>query len=106
MAEASIFRMPLAIRSLFATLLLYGEVAEPRRLFDEYYVAMTEDYAHQLIPEGPLRVHALIQDLDGLLEANEKTTAYFNLPVRTHLNINEILRNPLIMEERSILVSA
>ena len=106
MAEAYSFRMSLAFRSLSATSLLYGEVAEPQRHFDEYYVAMTEDYAHQPIPEGTLRVQALIRDLDGLLEANEKTTADFNLPVRTHPNINEILRNPFIMEERSIPVSA
>ena len=50
-------------------------------------------------------MQALIRDLDGLLKANEKTTTDFNLPVRTHPNINVILRNPLIMEERSILVS-
>ena len=49
-------------------------------------------------------MQALIGDLDDLLETNEKTISDFNLPVHTRPNINEIIRNPLIMKERSIPV--
>ena len=62
MREAACVRWPDALRSLFVTLIVYYNVAEPRRLFEESYADMSEDFRH--VPDGPLRLNAVLSDID------------------------------------------
>jgi ATP-dependent DNA helicase PIF1 len=42
--EATIWAMPLSIRSLFAMILVFGEPSNVRELWDKHLEAMGEDY--------------------------------------------------------------
>ncbi|GAA0157578.1 hypothetical protein LIER_14818 [Lithospermum erythrorhizon] len=44
MEEASIYRMPVELRRLFATLLHYCKPSNPQQLFKDYYDHMAEDF--------------------------------------------------------------
>ncbi|CAI4220365.1 unnamed protein product [Auanema sp. JU1783] len=45
--EASVYQMPAALRSLFATILLFCEPTEPFQLWLNHRDAMSEDYLHR-----------------------------------------------------------
>ncbi|KAL4590927.1 hypothetical protein LXL04_003874 [Taraxacum kok-saghyz] len=47
LTEASLFQFPVALRSLFATILIYCELGDVRKLWDEYYHSLSEDYSRQ-----------------------------------------------------------
>jgi ATP-dependent DNA helicase PIF1 len=44
LTEAAIFQFPIALRKLFATILVFCEPGDVRKLWDEHYGSMSEDY--------------------------------------------------------------
>ncbi|KAJ9557873.1 hypothetical protein OSB04_012487 [Centaurea solstitialis] len=47
LAEASLFQFPSALRRLFATILIYCEPGDVRKLWNEHYDSFSEDYVRQ-----------------------------------------------------------
>ncbi|CAG8851295.1 4660_t:CDS:1, partial [Gigaspora margarita] len=56
--EAAQFQMPSALRQLFTIILLYGEPSDVRSLWNVSFIAMSEDFARNGIPDGYPRINA------------------------------------------------
>ena len=48
--EATLYQMSYTLRHLFATILAYCKVDSPRKLWEQFEIAMSEDYARLNIP--------------------------------------------------------
>ncbi|XP_024186018.2 uncharacterized protein LOC112190772 [Rosa chinensis] len=81
--EASAIRMPSALRRLFVTILVYSQPTGVRRLWDEFYPFMIEDYSSSSdIVDVSVR-NRLLRDLNRMLEQFNKGTGEFDLPEMT-----------------------
>jgi hypothetical protein len=105
MAEAREFQMPIQLRDLFATLLVFGNVSDVHQLWTENLDAMAEDFAHNGIPEGKLRVQAVLQSLNMFLQRHSKTVADYDLP-ELSLEINVLGLPKTLLEELSYHVTS
>nr|GEW30196.1 ATP-dependent DNA helicase PIF1 [Tanacetum cinerariifolium] len=47
LTEAALFQLPVTLRRLFTTILIYCEPRDVRKLWDDHYYSMAEDYVHQ-----------------------------------------------------------
>ncbi|CAG8569017.1 11800_t:CDS:2, partial [Acaulospora colombiana] len=85
MAEAREFQMSNQLRNLFATLLVFGDIAD--------------DFAYRGIPEDQLQIQAVLQSLNIFLQRHMKTVADYDLPeLFLEINIGEL---PRILLEKS-----
>jgi hypothetical protein len=109
MSDASQWAFPSQLRQLFVTLLIYCELKDPIRLFDEYVKKMGEDMLYrskQLAPDtldDNIQTHirsSVLRELEKLLKDKGYTLKHFSLP-QPKTNCTEILENRLIMEELS-----
>ncbi|CAG8448893.1 14395_t:CDS:2, partial [Cetraspora pellucida] len=80
MYEAAQFQMPSMLRQLFVTILLFGEPNNIRFLWDNNYIYMSEDFAKNGIPDGQLRINAVLLHIKHLLEQHHKCLNDFDLP--------------------------
>ncbi|GAA0158769.1 hypothetical protein LIER_15712 [Lithospermum erythrorhizon] len=72
MEEASIYRMPVELRRLFATLLHYCRPSDPQLLFKKYYDYMEEDFKrlqNQLMLSEQNILHKVLQGINDTLES-------------------------------------
>ncbi|KAI3515541.1 hypothetical protein L1887_14440 [Cichorium endivia] len=103
LTEASLFEFPCALRRLFATILIYCEPGDVRKLWDEHYDCLSEDYRKQY--QSSERVQNLVlHDIQGLLQCMGKDLNDFDLP---SLNEDAILQSTVsreVQEEYAILV--
>jgi hypothetical protein len=100
MAEAREFQMPKQLRNLFATLLVFGDVANVHQLWNENFNAMAEDFVHKGIPEGQLQIQAVLQSLNLFLQNHAKSVSDYDLPkLLPDIHADELPR--LILEELS-----
>ena len=66
---------------------------------------MSEDYAKNGIPEGNLRINAVLNDINQFLEQHHKTIRDYNIPeIVPNLNNHDFSSN-LILEELTIPIS-
>jgi hypothetical protein len=109
MTDAAHWAFPYQLRQLFVTLLLFCELKDPLKLFEEYVKVMGEDMAYrarQLAPEAPdviIQQHIrsyVLQELQELLRDAGYSLEHFNLP-QADISSTEVLINRLIMEELS-----
>lgn len=101
-AEAVLFSSGVALRTLFTTALLFGQVGDPLALWIRFREHLCDDLPHRLrqrddVPDGLVDPHYdyglfLIHEV---LADSSKTLADFNLPPYTH-DWNRNAGNPLI----------
>ena len=87
LAEAVKIQSPSSMRSLFITILLFCQPAEPMRLFETHKYDLAEDFHFRRSKQGysnetleAAAVNDLLCDLDGLLEQHGRKTTDFGLP--------------------------
>ncbi|XP_024963960.1 uncharacterized protein LOC112504257 [Cynara cardunculus var. scolymus] len=80
LGEASLFQFPAALRRLFATMLIYCEQEDVRKLWDDHYDSLSEDYTRQC--ESVNRVRNLVlTDILVFLQSMGKSLDDFDLPM-------------------------
>ncbi len=90
LTEASITRLPSALRDMFVTILMFCEPSNPRQLFDAHWEVdeWYEDFQYSARKKGrmpsaeELKTLVLI-DIENRLQSWEKSLHHFNLPVPT-----------------------
>ncbi|TVU44908.1 hypothetical protein EJB05_04371 [Eragrostis curvula] len=106
MTDASYWALPYELRELFVTLLLFSQVTNPAKLFDEFAHLMGDDIRYRInklssgisIPslEQYIRSHVLLE-LEKLLKNAGYILAHFHLPQPEHVSPD--FENRLIIDE-------
>ena len=79
MQEACTFQMPNELRQLFATILVFGNPADPKALWEQFKTDLTEDYVRQNMPQC---AEALaFSSVNEKLKQHGKTLANYNIEV-------------------------
>jgi hypothetical protein len=100
--EASHTGMPSQLRRLFCVLVVFCNPADPKGLFEKYWVQMGEDYAHRMqtgsvnVSDAVLRTMVLI-DIEQRLFSHGKTLTACMLP-----SVDSELRNRAAASERNL----
>ncbi|EEE67922.1 hypothetical protein OsJ_25793 [Oryza sativa Japonica Group] len=79
LTEAGVFQMPLSLRRLFATILVYCEPSDVRGLWDKHLDAMSDDYKRNNTCPHVVQQMVLI-DIRGMLQSMGKEITSFPLP--------------------------
>ncbi|CAG8586819.1 2367_t:CDS:2, partial [Dentiscutata heterogama] len=111
LSEASLFQMPLQLRLLFATILVYCQPAGVRDLWDAYLLVLTEDFvyaAQQLgqnaTPEDPLIIsRALLEIEDHIRQCGKSLEDFSELPAIHYDLLNCNRQTQLFIEETTFL---
>ncbi|XP_057718211.1 uncharacterized protein LOC130932809 [Arachis stenosperma] len=104
LVEASILRMPCALRRLFATILIFCEPTDVKSLWDEFLSCMVDDYASTSTTTCNGLTNRLLRDLNDILLQHGKHIAHYDLPALTSDNDNDNFMPRIIQEEMSIEV--
>ncbi|XP_052626500.1 uncharacterized protein LOC111912907 [Lactuca sativa] len=101
--EASLFQFPGALRRLFATILIFCEPGDVRKLWDDHFKSLSEDYRQQC--ESVERVQAMVLvDIRIVLQSMGKDLGDFDLPMlNTTINL-ESAGYREVVEEYSIVI--
>ncbi|KAL4566121.1 hypothetical protein LXL04_030231 [Taraxacum kok-saghyz] len=103
LTEASLFQFPAALRRLFATILIYCEPGDVRKLWDEHYNSLSEDYSRQCQSYERVKTMVLV-DIGVFLQSMGKHLGEFDLPLlNTTINL-ELGGYREVQEEYSIVV--
>ncbi|KAL4580135.1 hypothetical protein LXL04_016316 [Taraxacum kok-saghyz] len=103
LTEASLFQFPAALRRLFATILIYCEPGDVRKLWDEHYNSLSEDYSRQCQSYERVKTMVLV-DIGVFLQSMGKHLGEFDLPLLdTTINL-ESGGYREVQEEYSIVV--
>ena len=101
--EASIFQFPIALRRLFATLLIFCEPGDVRKLWDDHYEFFSEDYRRCC--ENLERVQNMVlRDISVFLQSMGKSLNDFDLPSITATSNLESAGYREVEEEYNIVV--
>ncbi|XP_072054776.1 uncharacterized protein [Arachis hypogaea] len=98
LVEASILRMPCALRRLFATILIFCEPTDVRSLWDEFLSCMVDDYASTSTTTCNGLTNRLLRDLNDILLQHGKHIAQYDLPALTSDNDNDNFMPRIIQE--------
>ncbi|CAH1435354.1 unnamed protein product [Lactuca virosa] len=79
LVEASLFQFPSALRRLFATMLIFCEPGNVRKLWDDHYDSLSEDYRKQYGCVERVQNMVLI-DIRVVLESMSKKLSDYDLP--------------------------
>ncbi|CAG8597955.1 11583_t:CDS:2 [Acaulospora morrowiae] len=102
--EVKKFQMPIQLHTLFATLLVFGDITDVRQLWNENFNAMAEDFAYEGIPEGQLQIQKVLQNLNSFLQRHAKTISDYDLPeLLPEINITKLPQT--LLEELSYSVT-
>ena len=103
LTEASLFQFHAALRRLFATILIYCDPGDVRRLWDEHYNSLSEDYSQQCQSYERVKTMVLV-DIGVFLQSMGKHLGEFDLPLlNTTINL-ESGGYREVQEEYSIVV--
>ncbi|CAG8632528.1 901_t:CDS:1 [Cetraspora pellucida] len=80
MQEATFFKMPYALRQLFAIILVFGELENVQILWDNNFVAMSEDFANKGITNKQLLTNSVLLQIKIILEQHHRKLSKYNLP--------------------------
>ncbi|KAL0286571.1 UNVERIFIED_CONTAM: hypothetical protein Scaly_2789100 [Sesamum calycinum] len=104
LVEAQSFRMPSALRRLFAIILVYCEPSGVRNLWEENYSYMIEDYPSSS-SSSLFMLNKLLHDLNGILMPHKRSINEFDLPQMTEGFEDLTNISGLIEHELSIPIS-
>ncbi|XP_024965075.1 uncharacterized protein LOC112505392 [Cynara cardunculus var. scolymus] len=94
LVKASLFQFPKALRRLFATILIYCEPGDIRKLWDQHYDSLSEDYRRQCESVNRVR-NMVLTDITSFLQSMGETLDDFDLPkinVDTTYNLEVFVR--------------
>jgi hypothetical protein len=108
MTDAAQWATPSQLRQLFVTLLLFCEVANPRKLFDEHASSMSQDSAyrlgrnhlHRINTSTDIAVSFVLFEVHKLLRDAGYSLSHFNLPPPEDI-ASASLENRLLLDELS-----
>nr|XP_043615266.1 uncharacterized protein LOC122587219 [Erigeron canadensis] len=102
LTEAAVFQFPSSLRRLFATILIFCDPGDVRKLWDEHYDSLAEDYNRNI----QIRDHVqnmVLKDISVFLPSMGKSLHDFDLPhITTDHNESGGFRE--LQEESSIVV--
>lgn len=107
MADAARWALPYQLRQLFVTLLLFCQVANPTKLFDDHIHAMGDDIRYDTsqltagisLPQIELHIKSyVLLELQRLLNNIGHALGHFGLPQPDH-HASSILENNLILDD-------
>ncbi|KAL4564581.1 hypothetical protein LXL04_028645 [Taraxacum kok-saghyz] len=93
LTEASLFRFPAALRRLFATILIYCEPGDVRKLWDEHYNSLSEDYSRQCESYERVKTMVLVDIGVFLQSMDEHVRAKDSLNSDQKVAYDEIMRH-------------
>jgi PIF1-like helicase len=77
--EASIFQFPIALRRFFTTILVFCEPCDVRKLWDEHYESMSEDYRRTCGNDARVQ-NIVLSSIKSFLQSMGKNLQIFDLP--------------------------
>ncbi|KAL4564801.1 hypothetical protein LXL04_028872 [Taraxacum kok-saghyz] len=98
LAQASLFQFPNALRRLFATILVFCDPRDVRKLWNDHYIALSEDYVRQFGNAARFQ-NMVLTDITLFLQSMGRNLRDFDLPtVNTYINVQsrvfrEIMRH-------------
>ncbi|XP_029143216.1 uncharacterized protein [Arachis hypogaea] len=104
LVEASVLRLPCALRRLFATILIFCEPTDVRSLWDEYFSYMVDDYPSTSTTTALVFTNRLLRDINDILLQHGKQITQYDLSALTHENDNDNSIPRVIQEELSVEV--
>ncbi|KAL0348077.1 UNVERIFIED_CONTAM: hypothetical protein Sangu_1035500 [Sesamum angustifolium] len=78
--EARAIRMPSALRRLFATIMLYCQPTGVRRLWEENYPYMIEDYPSSSSTNNNFILNKLLHEINSIFLQHKRSLKEFDLP--------------------------
>ncbi|KAM0874175.1 hypothetical protein ACQ4PT_037644 [Festuca glaucescens] len=103
MTEAATFQMPCALRRLFATILVFCEATEIRKMWDKHLASMSEDYHRDQSNEAELE-HMVLRDIRDMLQSMGKDITAYGLPDLIETNGSYDTEYREVIEERQVTV--
>jgi hypothetical protein len=108
LADAAQWATPSQLRHLFVTLLLFCEVTNPKKLFDEHATSMSQDRTYRLNrnslqgsnSSADIAVSFVLFEVDKLLRDAGYSLSHFNLPLPDDI-ASASLENRLLLDELS-----
>ncbi|XP_076927916.1 uncharacterized protein LOC143591651 [Bidens hawaiensis] len=103
LTEASLFQLPKALRGLFATILVFCKPGDVRKLWNDHFDSMSDDYRFHC--QNIHRVQDMVvTEIMGYLQSMAKNIKEFDLPKITHdVNLQYALHRE-VQEEYRIVV--
>lgn len=87
LSEASVFQFPNALRRLFATILIFCEPGDVRKLWDEHHDSLSEDYRRHY-ESVELVQNIVLKDITVFLQSMGSNLKDFDLPkINTNINL-------------------
>ncbi|XP_049350419.1 uncharacterized protein LOC125815062 [Solanum verrucosum] len=103
--EAVIFKMPVALRMLFATILVHCNPTDVRRLWDTYYNDMSDDFQRTHAKSAEAKLQSTLKSVNSYLESMGQSVAKFDMPqIQQELHQGDTYECREIVEERSVKV--
>uniref|UniRef100_A0A452XTJ4 ATP-dependent DNA helicase n=1 Tax=Aegilops tauschii subsp. strangulata TaxID=200361 RepID=A0A452XTJ4_AEGTS len=101
--EAGTFQMPIALRRLFATILVFCEATQIRQLWDKHLASMSEDYRRSQSNEAALE-QMVLRDIRDQLQSMGKDIKLYGLPDLVDADGSSNFDNTEVTEERQVKV--
>ncbi|XP_026428946.1 uncharacterized protein LOC113324879 [Papaver somniferum] len=105
MAEAATNKMPSALRTLFGSILVFFNSMDTRKLWEEFFNDMVEDYASSSDTSSAYLSDHLLRELGQMLHQHGKRLKDYDLPAIVGILDDNLQMSDLIEEEVSIPVS-
>ncbi|KAI3740150.1 hypothetical protein L2E82_30571 [Cichorium intybus] len=103
LTEASLFEFPSALRRLFATILVFCDPGDVRKLWNHHYNTLSEDYRRQY--DNVERVQNMVlTDIKLILQSMDKNINDFDLPTLSTNVSFQFANSREVQEECSIVV--
>lgn len=80
LSEAVVFKMPSALRSLFATILVHCNPTDIRKLWDTYYEDMSEDFNRLYGNSHNTILQSTLNSINNCLQSMGKSIAIYDIP--------------------------
>ncbi|XP_027770897.1 ATP-dependent DNA helicase PIF1-like [Solanum pennellii] len=84
MREAVVFKMPFALRSLFATILVHCNPTDIRKLWDTYYEDMSEDFSRLYGNSHNTILQSTLNSINNCLQSMGKSIDIYDIPQLDH----------------------
>ena len=104
MTEVATFQMPSALRRLFATILVFCEATEIRRLWDKHLPSMSEDYRRTQSNEATLE-QMVLRDIRDMLQSMGKDIKSYGLPDIVETDCSSDTEYREVAEEMQIIAN-
>ena len=79
LSEATMFKMPSALRKMFATIMVFCEFTNIQHLWDNHFDAMAEDYRHTHANDAGV-LQLVLKDIANIVKSMGKDINNYSLP--------------------------